>query len=93
MLEFLNFLWNVTSTALTVGLAVKCIYDICIIIKGCIDRYSLRKALHQKDIWNAVIDEVDRSRHTVSLSDLDTGNRIEVRGDNISYDVINGDVL
>ena len=79
------WLWLLTGL---VGVAV-----ISLVVCGIITRYKLKMTLGQQGIKQAVINAVDTCSNVVTLTDLENRNTIQIRGDGVSYDVRQNDVI
>ena len=66
---------------------------ITIVVRGLITRQRLKEELARQGLKEAIADAVDRCTNVVDLRDLETGNRVQVKGDGISYDVRENDII
>lgn len=82
--------WLNLLVAGLVGAAV-----IGIVIYGLITKQRIRERLAQRSeaISRVIVSAVDRCNNVVKLTDLDSNNTIEVKGDGISYDIQQNDVI
>ena len=76
--------------AMAVGNAAK---HIVIVIIGIINKKRVKDALKSKGIEDAIIKEINNCTNTVSLNELNSGQKIEVRGDAIDNALEEGDVI
>lgn len=74
-------------------LLVAAVVTIVIYIYGTITRAKLKKKLREKEISETIITEIDRCDNIVRLEDLDSDKKIEVRGDDVSYSLDEGDYI
>ncbi len=60
------------------------------VVKGIIDKRKLQQAMRDKEIQEAIIDEIDRYARKVKLKDLKNGKYLEVEGDEVSSEIYEG---
>lgn len=66
---------------------------IVIKVKGIIDRQKLREEMREREIKNAVIEQVNRCENVVRVKDMDTGIQYDVKGNDISNGITVGSYL
>ena len=73
--------------------AVATVGAIVVYIVGTITQSKLKEKLQEKGIKNAVIEKIDRCSNIVNLKELDSDQTIEVHGDDVSYDLDEGNLI
>ena len=58
-----------------------------LIIYGIVDKQNIKRKLQDQGIKRAIVTAVDNCSNVVSLSDLDSNKKIEIRGESISKDI------
>lgn len=67
---------------------------IVIYIHGTITKDKIREELRAKGIdEDMLIKEINRCENTISLEELDGNKPVEIRGDDISYDLYEGETI
>lgn len=67
------------------------VFATVVYVVGMITRSTLKEQLQPQGIKHAVIDRIDRCGNVVRLKDIDSGKVLEVRGDDVSSELNNGD--
>ena len=82
--------WLNLLVAGLVGAAV-----IGIVIYGFITKQKIKESVaqHSNAIKQVIVNVVDRHNNVVKLRDLDSNNTIEIKGDGISHDIQQNDVM
>ena len=61
------------------------------VVKGIIDKRKLQQAMRDNEFREAMIDTVDRYARKVKLKDIRSGKYLEVKGDEVSSEIHQGD--
>ncbi len=77
--------------ALLAAAAVAAVTTIVIYIADTITRPKLKEKLREKGIEDAVIEKIDYCNNVVSVKDLDSDKMLEIHGDDVSYELDEGD--
>lgn len=85
MFDLGDFLLGAAALAAAVFLTVY--------VVGQINRSSLEQKLRSKNIKKAIIKEIDRCNNVVKLKDLDNDRTLEVRGDSVSLELYEGQLI
>lgn len=64
---------------------------VVIYVSGTITRHKIEEKLREKNIYSAMIQEIDRCKNCISLKDLDSGKILQIQGDGVSDDLYNED--
>lgn len=75
------------------AMAVGAVAALVIVISGMITRSKLRDALKSNGIEDAIIKGINNCDNTITLEELNSDKTIEVRGDDIDYDLDEGDLI
>lgn len=86
-------LFGLAARILLGALAVGAVAAIVIVINGMITRSKLRDALRSKGVEDAIIKEINNCDNTITLEELNSDKKVEVRGDDIDYDLDEGDII
>lgn len=71
--------------------AVAAVAAIVIYISGTITRAKLEEKLRDNGIEDAIIKAIDYCDNVVTLEDMDSDKTLEVHGDDVAYDLDEGD--
>ena len=71
--------------------AAAAVASLVIYISGSITRSKLHNKLSENNVKSALIEAIDYCDNVVKLKDLSNGNEIEVRGDDVSYELDEGE--
>lgn len=77
--------------ALLAAAAVVTVAAVVVYVAGTITKPELKDKLRENGIENAVIKAIDRCDNVVSVKDLDSDRTLEIHGDDVSYDLNEGD--
>lgn len=81
-----DLLFKLGAAVLIGGAAVAAVY----VIKGVINKYTIQQTMRDKDIQEAIIENVYRSAKKVKLKDVRRGSSFEITGDKISDKISEG---
>ena len=73
--------------------ATAAVASLVIYISGSITRSKLRDKLSENNVKSALIKAIDYCDNVVKLKDLSNGNEIKVRGDDVSYELNEGEKI
>lgn len=71
--------------------AVATVAAIVIYVSGTITRSKLKEKLRENGIEDAMIKAIDWCDNVVSIEDLDSDKTLEIHGDDVDYDLDEGD--
>lgn len=71
--------------------AVATVTAIVIYISGTITRSKLKEKLRENDIKDAMIEKIDNCENVVTLKDMDSDKTLEIHGDDVDYELDEGD--
>lgn len=71
--------------------AVATVAAIVIYISGTITRSKLKEKLRDNDIKDAMIEKIDNCENVVTLKDMDSDKTLEIHGDDVDYELDEGD--
>lgn len=71
--------------------AVTTVAAIVIYVAGTITRSKLEEKLREKGIEDAMIKAIDYCDNVVTLEDMDSDKTVEIHGDDVSYELDEGD--
>lgn len=71
--------------------AVATVAAIVIYISGTITRSKLKEKLRDNDIKDAMIEKIDNCENVVTLKDMDSDKTLEIHGDDVDYELYEGD--
>lgn len=71
--------------------AVATVAVIVIYISGTITRSKLKEKLRDNDIKDAMIEKIDNCENVVTLKDMDSDKTLEIHGDDVDYELDEGD--
>lgn len=71
--------------------AVATVAAIVIYISGTITRSKLKEKLRDNDIKDAMIEKIDNCENVVTLKDMDSDKTLEIHGDDMDYELDEGD--
>lgn len=77
--------------ALLAAAAVATVAAVVVYVAGPITQSKLREKLRENGIENAMIEAIDRCDNVVSVKDLNSDRKLEIHGDDVSYDLDEGD--
>ena len=66
---------------------------ITLVVCGWITRQKIREVLAERGIKRALVNAANSCTNVVTLTDLENRNTIEIKGDGISYDVRENDII
>lgn len=73
------------------ALAVGAVASIIIEIVGTITRDKLKEEMRSRGIEDMLIEKINNTENTITLKELLSGERYEVHGDDIDYDLTEGE--
>ena len=73
--------------------AVATVAAIVIYISGTITRSKLKEKLRDNDIKDAMIEKIDNCENVVTLKDMDSDKTLEIHGDDVDYELDEGDQI
>ena len=79
--------------ALLVAAAAVVVSSAVIYISGTITRVKLEEKLQENGVKDAMIDAIDRCNNVVSIKDLESDKTLEIHGDDVSYELSEGDLI
>lgn len=71
--------------------AVATVAAVVIYISGTITRSKLKEKLRDNDIKDAMIEKIDNCENVVTLKDMDSDKTLEIHGDDVDYELDEGD--
>lgn len=71
--------------------AVATVAAIVVYVSGTVTRNKLKEKLREHNIDGALIKAIDRCDNVVSIEDLDSEQTLEIHGDDVDYDLDEGD--
>lgn len=71
--------------------AVATVAAIVVYVAGTITRSKLEEKLRENGIEDAMIKAIDYCENVVTIEDMDSDKTLEIHGDDVSYDLDEGD--
>ncbi len=71
--------------------AVATVAAIVVYVAGTITRSKLEEKLRENGIEDAMIKAIDYCENVVTIEDMDSNKTLEIHGDDVSYDLDEGD--
>ena len=71
--------------------AVAAVAAVVIYISGTVTRAKFEEKLRDHDIEDAIIKAIDYCDNVVTLEDMDSDKTLEIHGDDVDYDLDEGD--
>lgn len=71
--------------------AVATVAAIVVYVAGTITRSKLEEKLRENGIKDAMIKAIDYCENVVTIEDMDSDKTLEIHGDDVSYDLDEGD--
>ena len=71
--------------------AVATVAAIVVYVAGTITRSKLEEKLRENGIEDAMIKAIDYCENVVTIEDMDSNKTLEIHGDDVSYDLYEGD--
>lgn len=71
--------------------AVTAVAAVVVYVAGTITRSKLKEKLRENGIDDALIKAIDRCDNVVTIKDMDSDKALEIHGDDVSYELIEGD--
>lgn len=71
--------------------AVATVAAVVVYVAGTITRSKLEEKLRENGIENAMIKAIDYCSNVVKLDDMDSDKTVEIHGDDVSYELDEGD--
>ncbi len=60
---------------------------IVIVVDGIIDKQKLKEAARNEGVKNAIVERANQCENCVTIKDLDSGQKYDVKGDGISDEI------
>ena len=73
--------------------AVGTVAAIVVYVKGSINRSKLQQKAQAQNINKFIIKEIDRCNNVVKFEDMYSDKEVEVRGDDVDWDIDEGDII
>lgn len=64
-----------------------------IVISGVVTKNRIKEKMREKEIEKVLIEQIDRCRNTAKLKDLDSGDTIEIQGDELDDELEEYDII
>ena len=71
--------------------AVTTVAAIVVYVDGKITRRKLQKKLRENGIQDGLIEAIDHCNNVVSMKDMESDKKLEIHGDDVDYDLDEGD--
>lgn len=66
---------------------------IIVYVTGTINRNKIKEKMREQGVKNAIIDSINNCDNVVSLCDIENDTQYEIHGDDIDYNIDEGDVI
>ena len=66
---------------------------IVVVITGIITIKKIKEAMIKHKMKSALIAEIDSCDNVIKLEEMETGNKLEMRGDNVSCDIQENNIV
>lgn len=66
---------------------------IIVYVTGTINRNKIKEKMREQGVKNAIIDSINNCDNVVSLRDIENDTQYEIHGDDIDYNIDEGDVI
>ena len=80
------------GAAVAVGGAILTVVT-ALIVKEIIDRKKIREEMLKADMRKAIVQQINRSKSTIKLDDLESDKVLELKGEKIADDIKEGEVI